>query len=468
MTGSRCHGRKMMGRGAEGGCGTEERPCPISRVSTKKPEASCVEEPANIDFYAQARKALCERSPYDSDDAGVPRVPTLPNGLAYFLSKYSDSRKKHKKSHSEPVSKSLRHGLVSQTPASNIWAETEEYFRQVTLNDIENLAALSSFGCSATQSCLSIPSVPQVVEENVGSDAAVSTSANAVEVGSSSAVVVEEVEKKEEEQYMETDGGEADVLPQKEIGSSATLSSPPGANIFPPKENEPLVTPSSPSSTGLQWLLGAKNKILLTSERPSKKRKLLGEDAGLERLVVTHLTEGQGLPLCHVCCLGDIGDQSNRILLCDSCNVAVHQKCYGVQTFPVASWLCSWCKQRDNLETAMAGQGAVNNGNGFLSMPCVLCPKQGGALKPVAKDAVDSKNAGAVKFAHLFCSQWMPEVYVQDTGMMEPIMNVQGIKETRRKLVCYLCKAKYGVCIRCSHGTFCWFFIFYLICIIFN
>jgi hypothetical protein len=34
-------------------------------------------------------------------------------------------------------------------------------------------------------------------------------------------------------------------------------------------------------------------------------------------------------------------------------------------------------------------------------------------------------------------------------------MNVGGIKETRRKLVCNVCKVKSGTCVRCSHGMFC-------------
>ncbi|XP_043704138.1 uncharacterized protein LOC122654214 isoform X2 [Telopea speciosissima] len=448
MTGSRCNRRKMMGRGAEGGCGTEEKPCPVSRVSPTKIIARR-EEPFGVDFYEQARKALSVRSPYDTEEAVLSRVPTLPFGLSDFLSKYSESRKRHKKSHSESPAKSLGHVLIAQTPTlSNIWVEAEDYFRPVTLADIENLVAVSSFDSYATKACLSIPSV---------SDATVRTCENALDVSTSSQNNVKE------EQLIEIDGGGADVLsqnemglPQCEMGSSDRPPSPSGVGTLPQPEKVPsVVEPSSLalSSTGLQWLLSSRNKILLTSERPSKKRKLLGGDAGLEILVFAQPSEGQESLLCHVCCLGGNGEPLNRMLDCELCKVSVHQKCYGVETFPDGPWLCSWCKLTGDVENSLVVNDSVNDGAEVWLRPCVLCPKQGGALKPIAKDGAETEDIGTVKFAHLVCCQWLPEVYVQDLRTMEPIMNVEGIKETRRKLLCCLCKVKYGACIRCSHGT---------------
>ena len=101
------------------------------------------------------------------------------------------------------------------------------------------------------------------------------------------------------------------------------------------------------------------------------------------------------------------------------------------------TWMCSWCKQKVDVDES--------------SNPCVLCPKKGGALKPVNSSA---EGAGLVPFVHLFCSLWMPEVYIDDLKKMEPVMNVGEIKETRKKLVCSVCKAKCGACVRCSHGMF--------------
>ncbi|GJP44397.1 hypothetical protein CLOM_g3776 [Closterium sp. NIES-68] len=56
------------------------------------------------------------------------------------------------------------------------------------------------------------------------------------------------------------------------------------------------------------------------------------------------------------------------------------------------------------------------------------------------------------QFAHLFCSQWVPETYVGDTESMQPVCNVGGVSRERRRMLCSLCRVKHGACIQCSHG----------------
>ena len=436
----------MMGRGADGGCGTEERPCPVSRVPAKIPvtqpeEVSEKSVSVGVDFYSQAKKALCLRSPFDgSDEASSSTVPTLPSGLARFLSRQSDSRKRHKKSHSGIENKKKKSSRSNEkSRVSNIWVETEEYFRDLTMSDIDVLSEVSSFSASATHKYFLIPVLGNASrahaggcrEENVnhGNENGLvenvnSGHANDVVIQNENGndekengVVKEEV-KVEGEQSMEIDGAEDAVMPPREKNSS-----------------------TSESSGGLEWLLGSRNKVCLTTERPSKKRKLLGGDAGLEKVLIASSCDGNS-SLCHFCSTGDSGEESNRLVYCSSCQAAVHQKCYGVQVDVESSWLCSWCEQKtDNRDSAK---------------PCVLCPKKGGALKPVLRSV---ENDGSMDFAHLFCSQWMPEVYIEDLVKMEPIMNIEAIKEARKKLVCNICKVKWGACVRCSHGMLCCFVI---------
>ncbi|XP_059631881.1 uncharacterized protein LOC132274584 [Cornus florida] len=428
MTGVRCHRqRKMMGRGADGGCGTEEKPGPIFRVPTtfpaKQPPDVDKLAAADVDFYTQARKALSDRSPFDSEDGQVSTITTLPCGLASFLLKHSDSRKRHKKSHSGVEAKSSKAGRADKVRGSNTWVETEEYFRELTVDDIEKLYEVSSFGFSATQKCFLIPLLGNDSRDSIGNDD-IANGTNGANGGIANEEVKEEEVKEEEvkeevEQFMEVDSVGANVLNQEDKGYSS-------------------LSQSATCTSGVEWLLGSRSKIYLTSERPSKKRKLLGGDAGLEKLLVAGPVEGSS-SLCQYCSRGDSGDQLNRLIVCSSCNVAVHQRCYGVQHNIVDSWLCYWCKQKSEVHSA--------------DRPCLLCPKQGGALKPVRKKGVISENGRSLEFVHLFCCQWMPEVYIEDTRTMEPIMNIEGIKETRRKLVCYLCKVKFGACVRCSNGT---------------
>ena len=182
----------------------------------------------------------------------------------------------------------------------------------------------------------------------------------------------------------------------------------------------------------------------MASERPSKKRKLFGKDAGLDKLLAVRPVEGLE-SVCHYCSYGDIGDLLNKLIKCSSCGMVVHQKCYGVQEDVDGLWLCSWCKWRNIVDMS-------------VEKPCLLCPKQGGALKPVLERGLGNENdESKSKFAHLFCCLWMPEVYLDNIGTTESIINMEELKDTRRKIICYLCKVKHGTCVRCSNGMFCCF-----------
>ena len=54
------------------------------------------------------------------------------------------------------------------------------------------------------------------------------------------------------------------------------------------------------------------------------------------------------------------------MVFCDSCNLCVHQACYGLPSLPQGGWLCRACT---------VGQGRHTS--------CVLCSSTGGALKRV-------------------------------------------------------------------------------------
>lgn len=222
------------------------------------------------------------------------------------------------------------------------------------------------------------------------------------------------------------------------------------------QESNSIAKVSLASSTKQEPGFGAKKKLLAASLRCKKRKRL--DFTEVITTVISPPENGEEEP-CHVCYGGHIEDW-NQILFCDTCDVAVHQECYGVQKIPDGQWLCSWCSYRSRSKRKISGRAGndsvihkqTNSRVGDDARPCILCPRKGGALKPVARAGSERENNGCLQFAHLFCCQWFPEICIENTETMEPIKNTEGIKEAGWKLICSLCKEKHGACIQCSHG----------------
>ncbi|XP_044271530.1 PHD finger protein rhinoceros [Tribolium madens] len=180
---------------------------------------------------------------------------------------------------------------------------------------------------------------------------------------------------------------------------------------------------------------------ILNSERSQCGQSPIYEDQ-LERVIeqfelccwdkiqsILRNEEGLGIEydenvICDVCRSPD-SEEGNEMVFCDSCNICVHQACYGITRIPEGQWLCCTC-------------------NLSKRPKCVLCPNKGGAMKC---------TRSGQKWAHVSCALWIPEVSIGCVEKMEPITKISSIPQSRWALICVLCRERVGACIQCSVKT---------------
>ncbi|KAL8160043.1 hypothetical protein V2J09_001580 [Rumex salicifolius] len=104
----------------------------------------------------------------------------------------------------------------------------------------------------------------------------------------------------------------------------------------------------------------------------------------------------------------------NKIIICNRCQIAVHQECYGakdVQDFTL--WVCRACE---------------------------IPSMESGALKPTDVEKL---------WVHVTCAWFQPEVAFLDHEKMEPAAGIMRIPSNSFVKKCILCEQVHGSCIQC-------------------
>ena len=122
-----------------------------------------------------------------------------------------------------------------------------------------------------------------------------------------------------------------------------------------------------------------------------------------------------------ICAVCDDGESmyENLIVICGSCNLAVHCGCYNIQNIPEQDWFCDVC------------QASAFGAN------CVLCPVRGGAMK-LAKPN---------KWVHVTCAR-----YLLSSNLFTFTWDTRNIDRDKLRLTCVACGKKYGACAQCNYG----------------
>ncbi|KAL5719182.1 hypothetical protein ACHQM5_011996 [Ranunculus cassubicifolius] len=113
----------------------------------------------------------------------------------------------------------------------------------------------------------------------------------------------------------------------------------------------------------------------------------------------------------------------NKIIICNRCQIAVHQECYGARKIKdLTSWVCRACEKPN------------------VQRECCLCPVKGGALKPSDVDNL---------WVHVTCAWYQPDVAFANDEKMEPALGILRIPSTSFVKVCVICKQVHGACAQC-------------------
>ncbi|OQR95642.1 kinesin [Thraustotheca clavata] len=151
-----------------------------------------------------------------------------------------------------------------------------------------------------------------------------------------------------------------------------------------------------------------------------------------------------------VICFDGVSEDSNPIIFCDNCDIAVHQRCYGVAEIPKSEFFCDRC--------------IAQRKNPCALVFCQLCPMRDGALKQTMEGA----------WVHVACALWSPSAQIANiprmliqlkpqpyvrfavfdtaSSMTTPLNDVKHLPEPLNQGgLCSICNIATGCTVKCKH-----------------
>ena len=145
---------------------------------------------------------------------------------------------------------------------------------------------------------------------------------------------------------------------------------------------------------------------------------------------------------CEICTDSDTSN-ANVLVLCDGCDLAVHQECYGVPHVPEGPWLCRKCMLLGSGSSSNITSASPLNLSSPSNAPslCALCPWPEGALKQTTDR----------RWVHSACAHWS-KAHILNTIYQEPV-DLSDIHKNGGDYAAPWCKTPTGAPCLCSHES---------------
>jgi hypothetical protein len=149
--------------------------------------------------------------------------------------------------------------------------------------------------------------------------------------------------------------------------------------------------------------------------------------------------------VCDICNDGEVAPD-NQILFCESCNVAVHQMCYGIDHVPEGDYYCLACRHLGRNRGAVSRDpDAPKVAAAPLPICCELCPLKQGAFMRTNMNSKKGEEVAFGKWVHVICAKWQGLNFV-DSRKPDLIEDVAELKMNFRRygFTCQLCEGDRG------------------------